>query len=804
MIKNYLKTAWRNARTNFKYTAISLFSLVLGITLFLLIIIWVKHEFSFDKQFSDAGQIYRVETRLTMQDGIKSNFSAVGWPVGNILKTEYPEIENVTYLRDWNPDISLNGNHFFEQGLFADNEFLEIFSYPLSAGNAATALSQPYSIVISKSLQKKYFGNQQNIIGKTIMINDTVPYTVTGIFKDLSAPSHLKFEMIGSMSSLCAANSQYCKEEFASGWFDLNMYNYVKLRKNAKYSEVNMKIKDMVLVKGKEIVAQTGIKAFLQISPLKDIYLHSGMATGNGSIGNIKTVQLFFLVGIFILLIACLNFVNLTTAKSVERAKEIGIRKVMGSDRKELMFQFLTETAILCAAATILSLALMAFLLPWFNHFSGEQFGLATLFSNSNILMVAIIILLLIPLAGFYPAWVFSSYNPIKVLKGSFSHSFSGVLLRKGLVVTQFVISVAFIMGTLIIWKQMKFMRNQNLGFDKNKVLILDVNKVPWTLRQNNSTVFKNELLSQSGIKEVTSCNAVPGHTGWGSQFAWAEGNPKDAQITVEYIPVDENYLGTLDLKLSAGRNFLSGSPVDSNESLIINEAALKIFGWSDPGKAIGKKLNTSGKEGLVIGVLKDYHHHGLQQKINPIVLGMGNFTRFFAIRYNAISPKQATQLVQSAWEKVYAGYPLEYSFMDEDFQRQYEKEARFETLFSIASAFSILIACMGLLGLTIFTVQKRMKEIGIRKVLGANTLSIIFLLSKEFLKLVLMAIILAAPIAWWGMSQWLQEFAYRIHINGWVFLIAGASTLIIAITIISFQAIRSAFTNPVESLRRE
>ena len=804
MLKNYIKIAWRNALSNRSYSIISLTSLVLGITLFFFIMIWAKREYNYDKSFPSAQQIYRIETNLQMPDGTKSSFSTVGWPVGKVLASEYPEIEEVTYMRDWNPIISFKGTHYYENALFGDSEFFRIFQYQLLEGNASTALNNPFSLVISKELKDKYFGNATSVIGKTLLINDTVPYQITGVFRDLSAPSHLKFDMIGSLATYESLNPEFTKEEYSSGWFDVNMYNYIKLKPSTSPQKLGAKIKNLVLEKASDLVAKTGFKSTLTLEPITKIYLYSNMATGKGTTGNIKTVRLFLLIGIFILIIACLNFINLTTAKSVERAKEIGIKKVLGSNRKKLVFQFLTETALLCLIATIISCMLMIILLPIFNSFSGEGFYFNELFSQSNILLILAIFALLIPLAGFYPAWVLSSFKPISVLKGRFSHSGSGALLRKGLVIGQFAISIAFIMGTLVIWKQMQFMVNQPLGFDKDKILIVDAEKVPWNIRSQNSGIFENTLLSQPGITDVTASAATPGRSGWIGQFAWAEGNPKQAQLIVEYIPVDENYIKTLGLKLLSGRDFMSGSKMDSSESLIINQAALKLFGWRDAESAIGKKLTTSGKEGNVIGVLKDYHQHGLQEKINPVVLGVDNQVNVFALKYNSITPGKAIKTAQTAWSKAYNGYSMEYSFMDDDFQRQYAKEEKFKSLFSIAAVISILIASMGLLGLAIYSSEKRIKEIGVRKVLGASVSGIVKMLTIDFLKLVIIGVIIALPIAWLIMNKWLEGFATRIVISWWLLLIAGLAAILIAVITVSFQAIKAAIANPIKSLRTE
>lgn len=803
MFKTYFKIAWRTAIRNRSFTAITLGSLVLGITLFFFITLWVKDEMSYDTHFAAGDRICRVETELIVPDGQAEKMPTVGWPVGQTLKAKYPEIEYVTYVKDWRPIVQIKEERIYEDALYADAEFFNVFGYKLQAGNPATALKDPYSVVISQQVKEKYFGKEE-AIGKMLQINNGNPYKVTGVFGNLPDRSHLRFDMVGSFSTFCSMNAEECATEFASGWFDINVYNYVKLHKNASVITTTGKISNLVQIAGKEAVKATGFKSNLYLRPVKDIYLYSDMRTGIGTVGNITTVKLFFSIGLFILLIACLNFINLSTARSAERAKEIGIQKVLGNNRRKLILQFLTEAALLCTIAAIISLLLMMILLPAFNTFSGKTLTPASLLSIENMLLLSGIMVILVPLAGFYPAWVMSSFKPITVLKGRFIHSGSGILLRKSLVVLQFVISAGFIMSTSIMWQQMNFMQQQDLGFDKDHMLVVDVTKVPWQLRHDKATVFKNELLSQAGIKNITAANAVPGKYGWGGQFAYPEGKSKEQALTVEYIPVDAGYVKTIGMPLIAGRDFLANSQADEQESFIINEAAVKTFGWGQPQQALGKRLSTSGKDGIVIGVVKDYHQHGLQELIRPVVLSPASYINLFALRYEGITPTQATAYVQAAWNKVYTGYPLEYRFMDEFFQRQYKKEDKLRSFFGLAAGLSIVIGCLGLLGLIIYIAQKRVREIGIRKVLGAGIGNLVTLLSVDLMKLVGIAIVLAVPIAWWSMDQWLQNFAYRVQVNAWVFVLSAAAALLIALFTISFQAIRAALANPVNSLRSE
>ncbi|WP_299364442.1 ABC transporter permease [Winogradskyella sp.] len=803
MIKNYLKIAWRKALKNKSLSFISLLSLILGISLFFVISIWVQDELSYDSGFAQSDSIYRLESHLTLQDGTDDALQTVGWPVGKSIVENYPEVEALTYMRDWSPIVTVGNNKYFEEALMVDENFFEVFNYQLEEGNIDDALKNPRSIVLTSSLKEKYFGDK-NAVGKTLLLSDTIPYQITGVLKEMTVPSHLQFNMLGSFSTICSNNPEFCANQFSSGWFNVNVYNYLKIKPSANGIAFADKVKDIVQVYGWEAVERYGFQTEIVARPLKDIYLKSGLSTGIGPVGTISSIRLFLGIGVFILLLACLNFINLTTASSIERAKEIGVKKVFGSNRKSLIVQFLVETGFLCITAVLGSLVVIILTLPFFNHLTGKNFEINDVFTIERVCILIGILIVLIPLAGFYPAWILASFKPIKVLKGHFSHSVSGNSLRKGLVVFQFVVSIAFIMSTMIINQQMDFMQSKNLGFEKEKIIVLDVDKVPWGLRHSSAEVFKNTLKSNIGITNVSASAAIPGLTGWPSQFAYPEGRTKQEGLIVEYIPVDFEYIETLGIDFVEGRNFIKGSEADAEDALIINEAAVKSFGWDNNESAIGKALATSGKEGKVIGVLKDYHQHGLQNEINPLVLGRADFIRVFAIKYKSLSAKEVIGLITATWNDIYKDYPLEYSFMDEILQRQYEREQKLSSFFKLATFLSILIACLGLLGLSIYTARKRIKEIGIRKVLGASVTNIVFLLSKAFLKLVIIAILIAVPIAWFGMDKWLQDFAFRIDLKWWVFTLAGISALVIAFLTICYHSIGAALSNPTTNLRTE
>jgi putative ABC transport system permease protein len=641
-------------------------------------------------------------------------------------------------------------------------------------------------------------------VGRTLILSDTIPYQITGVFKTPSTPSHLRFDLLGSFSSLLATDPKGFQQEFTGGWFDVNVYNYVKINRPASAASLTAKVRDLIRRDGKAAVAATGMKSTLFVRPVSEIYLYSGMGTGGEPTGNIATLRLFVVVGLFILIIACLNFINLTTARSVERAREIGIKKVLGCRRRSLILQFLMESAWLCLLAALLSIAILIFLLPAFDELTGKGFSITGLFTTGNLLLLLAIVAILIPISGLYPAWVLSSFKPVKVLKGRFSHTGSGNFLRKVLVITQFSISASFILSTVVIWKQMRFLQDQTLGFDQDRVVLINTNKLPWQIAQNNWKAYRTTLLGLPGVSSVTAAWAVPGRNGWNGQFAYPEGRTKDQGSIVEYISVDADYLRTLGLSLAAGRDFFPESQDDRNNNLIINESAMRTFGWRSPAQVIGKKLNTSGKDGVVIGVVKDYHQHSLHDAIGPVVLGIGDQMEVVAVRYDGHNPRELLSRAGTAWKNYFTGYAFDYRFLSDDFQAQYKKDNNFERLFGVAAGLSIAIACLGLLGLAAYSIRTRLKEIGVRKVLGASAYQITRLLSAETLRLVIAAVLIASPVAWIGINVWLRQFAFKTNVSWWLFPLTAVIAIGIALATITFITIRAALTNPVTTLRAE
>ena len=805
MLQNYLKTAWRSLWRHKVFSLINIVGLGVGIGCCLLIALFVTDELAFDAFHAKSDRIYRVISEIKqVSDGSVSKNTGNGWPLGRELKDTYPEIEEVVYLRQPRYAIKHRGQYYFENIITADNNFLQVFSFPLLKGNPHTALAEPNSLVLSEKMAYKYFGREE-ALGKTLVLNDSLLFRVTGVVKNVPAQSHLQFDALVSFATFTARNSHFYTNQ---GWFDLNMYNYVLLRPGTNVAAFSAKVKGLAMAKAGEFYSQFGYECAVTLQPLKEIYLHSA-DTGNGlgPVGNINTVYLLSAIAGFILLIACINYMNLATARSVERAKEIGIRKVIGSTQGALVQQFLTESFLTCLLAFMLALELAVLLMPYFNQLAGKQYIFNHLLSLEIIRLLAILLVVVSLLAGLYPAFVLARFQPIQVLKGVFRTGKSGVSLRKGLVVFQFAISCILILSTLVVTRQLMYMQNQDLGFTKNQVLVIDASKTPYAGRAQQYQAFKQTLRTHAAVKEVAAALTLPGRSGWRGQLVVPEGRPQDDMLSVEYLAADQDFVPALGLQIIAGRNFSPDFATDQEEALLINEAAVREMNFGSPEKAIGKHINSpSGyPEGVVVGVVKDYHQHGLQEKIRPVVVDMNpNAFQVFALRIKPQEVAATLAHLKKTWHQFFNGYTFEYYFLDEDFAQQYEKEARLAKMAAGFAALAIFIAGLGLFGLVAFTTVQRTKEIGIRKVLGASVPNIVLLLSKDFLKLVLLANVIAWPLAWWAMHHWLQNFAYRIQVGVGLFALTGIIALLLAFITLSFQAIKAAVANPVQSLRSE
>ncbi len=768
--------------------------------------LYVLDEFSYDEFHINRDRIYRVETEFV------SNASTAGggsmetnaWAIGSVLRKDYPEVESVLYTRSASfLMVNHGGKRIRERVHFASPEFFEIFSFPLIKGNSEKVLVDPFSIVITEEMEKKYF-NGSDALNKTLIFSDTLQFVVTGVMKSIPSNSHIQLDMVMSFSTF--TNVIQPSFDYDGGWGNINIRNYVMLKPDVDAKAFAERAKTIYADRAAGMLKDWGVQAWVHFKPLNTLYLTAKNGNGMGSLGSIDRIYLVSGISIFVILLACINFVNLTTARSVYRAKEVGLRKVVGSSRTGLIRQFLSESLVLTLLALVIAIALTGLMLPLFNQLLNKTYSIESLFSPIVLLGVLILVAVVTLLSGYYPALVMSSMKPSEVLKGKFQTGTRGVQLRRALVVFQFVISVSLVLGTLTVLNQLDYMQKQDLGFAKDEIFVVNATRAS-SSNPDAFETFKNDIKNLAVVEDVTFANSLPGNPGWIGQVAYPEGKSGDDAVSVEYMAVDENYIRTMGLNLIAGRGFSRDHEAELKEGLVLNETAVARFGWASPAEAIGKKITSpSGyPAGEVIGVVRDYHQFGLQQNIGPMAMDYSPAnSHLYGIRYKAANTQTLIAALNELWTKHFSGYDFEYFFLDEDFERQYQAEQRLAKVFGLFAIITIVIAIIGLLGLVSFMVTARTKEIGVRKVLGADVFHISSLLTKEFLILVVVGNLMAFPIAWYFSNLWLLTFASRVDINPVIFIL----TLIIAVAItlltISFQTVKAALTDPVKSLRYE
>jgi putative ABC transport system permease protein len=729
--------------------------------------------------------------------------------VGKGIKNAFPEVKSFVRLAPASDFIKYNDKEFKEEHLaFADSNFLQLFSIRLIEGNAKDALVQPNSVVISKEFAKKYFGNDE-ALGKTLTIGTTrsTVYKVTGIIDKVPVNSHFHFDAFLSLSTWHIVNET---------WSNIGMYTYVLLNKNSDPKKLEAKFPQLV---AKYVVpevqhdmgvslaeAQKSVNTFVfSLQPLSDIHLHSDTKYELEPNGDIQYVYIFSALAIFILLLACVNFTNLSTARAFKRAREVGIRKVLGSIKKQLIVQFLTESVLLTFFAMLCAFALIFLLLPYFNQLANKSISYSFFMDYRSVLVMFFLSLFAGILAGFYPAFFLSGFNTIRVLKGSASTQGSQKKsLRSGLIIFQFFVSTALIIATIIVYQQLHYMQNEKLGYDKEQVLYLQDTQLLGLRDVRNA--FKQTLLQDSRIVSASIGTNVPGNPNMDGTEIYAKdklANENDAEIHSNIFHVDYDYIPTLGIHVAQGRNFSKDYSTDSF-AVVINEAAVRDLGWSGTNP-IGKTIVTSGQhEYKVVGVTTDFHYASLKQKIAPLMMMLSYPGPGLIVRIKTTDVRGLLANIKKQWDKVNAGAPFVYYFLDDNFAKLYASEQRTQKIFSSFAAIAIIIASLGLFGLSAFVIEQRTKEIGIRKVLGASVQQVLMLVSKEFLLLIGIAFIISIPVTWWAMHKWLQDFAYRINISMGVFAAAGIAVIIIALLTISFQAIKAAIANPVKSLRTE
>ena len=820
MLRNYLKIAWRNLVRNKAFSAINIAGLSIGMATCLLIGLFVLDELSYDRQFEKADRIVRVVFRGTM-NGEKMREANVMPPVAQTLRTDYPEVLEATRLRRAGiVRVTYQNGPFQEERLaYVDSNFTQVFSLPLLKGrtrtggpagpNAKTALMQPNTVIITTTTAQKYFDNDDPI-GKRLTFKDVpTPYTVTGVIDPLPANAHFHFDLFASMASLPEAK--------ATSWLQSNFYTYLVLPDGYDYNRLQAKLPQVAQkymvpqfekMMGVSIaeIRKKGNDFGLFLQPLTAIHLRSDIKPESELEpgGDIRYVYIFGAIALFMLLLACINFMNLSSASATKRAKEVGVRKVLGSEKGRLIGQFLAESTLLTALSLLLAVALVWLTLPFLNDLSGKNLHLS--FVQTPWLLPGLVLfgLLVGILAGSYPAFFLSSFKPISVLKGTLSATSgrSSINLRSGLVVFQFFISFLLLVGTTVVYRQLRYIQQASLGYNNQQVLVV---QGTGSLGKNEA-IFQQQLLQDARVGSASISGFLPTGPSNSNLFSVFPDSHNEQVARVIRYGVDYDYLPTLGMKLVSGRNFSPTFGTDSS-AVLVNETAARTFGWGK--NAVGHTLNSPNYQGdnrtyRVIGVVQDFHFRSLHERIAPLAMVLGDNAGSVIVKAKTKDMADLVTLAKKQWASFGSDEPFRYSFLDESYQATYQAELKTGRILGLFAGLTIFVACLGLFGLATFTAEQRTKEIGVRKVLGASVTSIVTLLSQDFLKLVLIAIVIASPIAWYAMNRWLQDFAYRINIEWWVFAGAGLLAVGIALLTVSFQSIKAALMNPVKSLRSE
>ncbi|GAA4447050.1 ABC transporter permease [Nibrella saemangeumensis] len=816
MLRNYLKIALRNLMRHKSFTFINIIGLSIGLACCLAIILFIQDEFRYDAFHAKADRIYRLVNNRYSQG--RDNQMAMTPPAyGPALKATFPEVEEsarVLSLTNGGEILfSYEDKRFLEPDvLLADSTFFSVFSFPLTRGNPTKALAEPNTLVITESMAKRYFGDQDPL-NKILNIAGELKMRVTGVMKDIPEHSHLKATCIGSFTTLKTFVSDPKRLE---NWTWQQFNTYIVLQENrdgksASAGALEAKLPAFLNEKAKPELDRGDMRYTTRLQPLKDIHLYSAdLEYDYAKKGNINHIYAFAVIALFALLIACFNFMNLSTARSMQRAKEVGLRKVVGADRIQLVRQFLGESVLLTLLALVVAIGIAQVWLSLFNQWMGKRLSFQEALNPTFIGSVLGATLVVGLLAGIYPAFFLSAFQPVKVLKGAVGKgSRAGYSLRKTLVVLQFTVSTILIIGTGIVFSQLKFIQKKDLGFNREQAVVLPLRGK--AMREGFENI-KQELLRNPNITAATACYGIPGGMFAGDGIK-LPGQDKD--ISTNMFLVDYEYVSTLGMQVVAGRDFSRKFGTDAEEAFILNETAVQFLGWGKPENALGKEIlwkewspktpADSIKRGKVIGVVRDFNYKSLHQKIEPMVLHIypADFTSL-VVRARPENMAATLDFLKTKWQGLAPDWPFEYDFIDNQFAEMYRSEQIFGNLFGLFTSLSILIACLGLFGLATFMVQQRFKEIGVRKVLGASVPNLVSMLSWDFLKLVLIAIIIASPIAWWAMNQWLANFAYRVDIPWWMFVAAGTVAVLIAFLTVSYQSIRAALMNPVTSLRSE
>lgn len=805
MLRNYFKIAWRKLLDQRVTTLINLFGLALGMGAFWLILDYVSYELSYDKFHQNKSSLYRVHYQQFKEGVLEVDNASAVPAVGPAMKANFPEVVNFTRITTMNsPIISFQSESFREQNvLVVDPSFLQLFTFPLIKGSPGTALTNPNSVVLTESTARKYFGTNDPI-GKTLMLNGERSLEVRAVCHDVPLNSHIKFDF------LISSNASYGDKKEKAGWYWYDFYTYILLVPQTDPVSFEAKFNQWVTqTRGKELEDEK-LRQIFTMQSVTDLHLYSHRMQElvSNDQGNGQAVYFLLLIGCLILAIAWINYINLTTAHSIERAKEVGVRQAIGAYASQLRMQILIESLLLNGVSALIAVGLIKLLSPWFSQLTGHTI---LIFKPVSIVIGFTTILVGSFLAGFYPAWQLSKFRPVTVLKGVTPSLTGGIHIRQMLIVFQFGISLILIVGTMTIYRQLSHLQNKNLGVNLDQTLIVNT---PGILKADSLIptlqAFKSELLKLSSVSQVTISSSVPGQEiGWMNTITPVKSNSisgENAQNNkaIFIIGVDQDYAPFYQIDFLAGRNFSSLLHLDQ-DALLLNSAATRLLGFANPQQAIGQRVNFRGKDRSILGVLADYNHVSPKKVVDPIVFTYQPATKgYISLKINSADYSQAIQTIKQVYQLVFPTNPFDYHFLNVAFNQQYKVDLQFKMLISVFASLSIVLACLGLLGLITFITNQRTKEIGVRKVLGASVTNIALLLSKDLLKLVLFAILIASPIAWYLMNSWLLNFAYKIDVPWWMFAGSGLLVVGIALFTVSFQSIKAALMNPVKSLKNE
>ena len=799
MLKNLLKISFRSIVKDKTYSLINITGLTIGITCSLFLFMYILHEVSYDRYHKNAENIYRVISNIKEPD------NAFTWAVAQIplaeeLRDNYPEVKNAVRFFGTGRSLYKNGDkQFYEEEFYlADSTAFDMFTYEFMHGDPATALDMPFSVVLTEKTAKKYFEDVSAAVGESIQNQQGEEFKVTGVLKDVPLNSHFIFDALISRNT---------RPDFQGSWGNFGVFTYVHLPENYDLSKMYVSLDSVIKQKVDPIFEQFGISIKYELQKITDIHLYSKIQDEAEAGGDISYIYIFGSVAIFMLIIACINYMNLATARSANRAKEVGVRKVMGSQRRQLITQFISESVLLALIAMVLSMLLIYGLLPAFNLLANKSLPFSYILQTPVILSLLGIVLFVGVVGGSYPAFYLSGFNPVNVLKGKLASRGGSVIFRKVLVVFQFGISIFMLISTLVVFDQLQFMRNKDLGFEKERVIRLSLNERD--LRAKSQGLV-DRLKQTPEVEGVGMASNSPGQ-GIGKLLLKVEDN--EGKLTdrgVDLYDADFDYVKTMGMQIVEGRDFSREVISDTTYAVLVNESMVKRMSWDNP---IGKKFifqgggpNNTDIEKRVVGVVKDYHQNSLYDPIEPLMIILGKRINYVFVRTTEGDVRQSIAAVEKAWKDVFPTYTFEYEFLDADFNSQYKADEKRSQIFTVFSGLTIVIACLGLLGLAAFTTEQRTKEIGVRKVIGASIQSLVFLVSKEFFILVTVGMILAFPLAWYFTNSWLQDFAYRIELKEewFTFMVSAALAFIITLVTVGYHVIRAASVNPVKSLRDE